>query len=57
MQRSTALIPHQQSGESLWKIAKKVYGAGHRWGEIYEANRQVLASPEALSPGIVLRIP
>lgn len=46
-----------QSGESLWKIAKKVYGAGHRWGEIYEANRQVLASPEALSPGIVLRIP
>ena len=46
-----------QSGESLWKIAKKVYGAGHRWGEIYEASRQVLASPEALSPGIVLRIP
>lgn len=46
-----------QDGESLWKIAKKVYGAGHRWGEIYEANRGVLSSPDAVTPGTTLRIP
>jgi nucleoid-associated protein YgaU len=44
-------------GESLWVIAKKHYGAGHRWNEIYEANRDVLKSPDAVREGDVLRIP
>lgn len=44
-------------GESLWRIAKKVYGAGSRWKEIYEANRDTLASPDPLPLGVVLRIP
>lgn len=43
--------------DSLWRIAKKVYGQGHRWGEIWEANRDVLPSPDDLKPGMTLRIP
>jgi nucleoid-associated protein YgaU len=44
-------------GESLWKIAKKELGNGSRWKEIYEANKDVLASPEAVKKGMKLRIP
>lgn len=44
-------------GESLWRIAKKVYGAGSRWKEIYDANRDTLGSPDAVRAGVVLRIP
>lgn len=43
--------------ESLWKIAAKHYGAGHRWGEIYDANRDQLTSPDALAEGMQLLIP
>jgi nucleoid-associated protein YgaU len=46
-----------KEGESLWKIAKQELGAGSRWNEIYEANRDVLSSPEALHTGQRLRIP
>lgn len=46
-----------KEGESLWKIAKSELGAGTRWNEIYEANRDVLSSPEALHTGMKLRIP
>lgn len=46
-----------KEGESLWKIAKQELGAGSRWKEIYDANRDVLTSPEALHTGIKLRIP
>ncbi|MBL8861820.1 MAG: LysM peptidoglycan-binding domain-containing protein [Planctomycetes bacterium] len=45
------------SGESLWKIAKSELGDGNRWKEIYEANRDVLKSPEAIQKGMRLRIP
>lgn len=44
-------------GDSLWIISKKVFGQGSRWSELYEANRDVLASPESLMPGMVLRLP
>ena len=46
-----------QDGESLWKIAKKVYGQGNLWGEIWDANRDVLPTPDAIQPGLTLRIP
>jgi len=46
-----------QDGESLWIIAKKVYGKGSRWGEIFEENRDVLKSSDALKVGMTLRIP
>lgn len=44
-------------GESLWKISKQELGVGSRWKEIYEANRDVMSSPEALHTGLKLRIP
>jgi len=46
-----------KDGESLWKIAKQELGSGARWNEIYTANRDVLASPEALHTGQKLRVP
>ena len=30
-----------QRGDSLWKIAAKVYGRGNLWGKIFEANPQI----------------
>jgi len=44
-------------GESLWTIAKKVYGDPTRWTVIYENNRDILTDPEKLRPGMVLKIP
>ena len=46
-----------KEGESLWIISKKELGSGARWKEIYDANRDVLSSPEALRTGIKLRVP
>lgn len=46
-----------KDGESLWIISKKELGSGVRWKEIYDANRDVLSSPEALHTGIKLRLP
>jgi nucleoid-associated protein YgaU len=43
--------------ESLWVISKKELGAGSRWKEIYDANRDQLSSPEALKTGLKLRVP
>jgi nucleoid-associated protein YgaU len=41
----------------LWKISVKHYGKGSKNLEIYEANRDVLKTPDALRPGMTLRIP
>ncbi len=46
-----------QSGDTLSKIALKMYGKSSEWDKIYEANRDVLPAPERLSRGQVLRIP
>jgi LysM repeat protein len=46
-----------QSGDTLSRISSKVYGTSGRWGEIFEANRDQLPSPNALRPGQVLKIP
>lgn len=46
-----------KEGESLWKIAKQELGSGARWKEVYEANRDVLATPESVHTGLRLRIP
>jgi nucleoid-associated protein YgaU len=54
---SGARIHIVKDGESLWKIAKQELGSGARWNEIYTANRDVLASPEALHTGQKLRVP
>lgn len=45
------------SGDSLSKIAKRVYGNANRWREIFEANRDQISNPDLIRPGQVLKIP
>ena len=44
-------------GDSLWKIAQRVYGNGTQWQKIYAANRDVLHDPDHIHPGQKLKIP
>lgn len=46
-----------EDGDSLWVISKKVYGKGSQWEKIFEANKDVLDSPDDVKPGMGLRIP
>lgn len=46
-----------QAGDTLSSISRSVYGSAGRWSEIFEANRDQLASPNSLRPGQRLRIP
>lgn len=46
-----------KEGESLWKIAKAELGNGALWEKIYQANKDVMKSPEALKTGMKLKIP
>lgn len=46
-----------QSGDTLSAISRKVYGDPARWRDIFEANRDVLSSPNALRVGQELDIP
>jgi nucleoid-associated protein YgaU len=45
------------AGDSLSKIAKKLYGDGKKWRKIYEVNRDVIKNPDLIQPGWVLKIP
>ncbi len=45
-----------KSGDTLWKISKKVYGDGARWKKILDANKDKLPSPEKLRVGMNLII-
>lgn len=44
-------------GDSLSKIAKKIYGDAGRWREIFEANKDTIKNPDMIHPGQVLKIP
>mgnify|MGYP006271238491 FL=1 len=44
-------------GDTLSSISRTVYGTGARWEEIFEANRDLLRSPDDLRVGQRLRIP
>jgi len=46
-----------KSGDSLSKIAKEVYGSANKYMVIFEANKPMLADPNKIYPGQVLRIP
>ncbi|HJS58621.1 MAG TPA: LysM peptidoglycan-binding domain-containing protein, partial [Vicinamibacteria bacterium] len=45
------------SGDSLSKIAKRVYGNANAWKRIFEANKDVLKDPDKIYPGQKLKIP
>jgi len=45
-------------GDTLWGIAQRYLGAGHRYPEIHAANRDVIgANPNRIFPGQVFTIP
>lgn len=46
-----------RKGDSLWKIAQEQLGSGHRWSEIYEANKNTVKNPDRIQIGQVLHIP
>jgi len=46
-----------QSGDSLSSISRRFYGTPSRWIDIYQANRDRLASENALKVGQTIRIP
>ncbi|MGI9526705.1 MAG: peptidoglycan-binding protein LysM [Weeksellaceae bacterium] len=46
-----------QSGDSLSKIAKEVYGDANQYNKIFEANKPMLSDPDKIYPGQVLYIP
>lgn len=43
--------------DTLSRISERVYGEHNAWPRIYEANRDLLRTPDALSPGMSLVIP
>lgn len=45
------------AGDSLSKIAKKLYGDGNQWHKIFDANRDQIKNPDLVRPGQVLKIP
>ncbi|MDD4940780.1 MAG: OmpA family protein [Candidatus Omnitrophica bacterium] len=46
-----------KKGDSLWKIAEKELGSGHRWQYLYELNKDRIKNSNRLKPGQTLLIP
>ncbi len=46
-----------QPGNSLWRIARRAYGAGMRYTVIYQANRDMIRDPDLIYPGQIFVLP
>jgi len=46
-----------ESGNSLWRIARRTYGEGTRYTLIVEANRDQIKDPDLIYPGQVFDLP
>lgn len=46
-----------KKGDTLWKIAERELGKGHRWKYIYELNKSVIKNPNKLKAGRKILIP
>ena len=57
VQEPEAVFHAVVSGDTLSKIAKKVYSDAMKYPMIFEANRPMLTHPDKIYPGQVLRIP
>ena len=45
-----------KSGDTLWAIAKKLYGDGNKYKKIFEDNKEVIKDPDKIYPGQKIRI-
>ncbi|MEO1013826.1 MAG: LysM peptidoglycan-binding domain-containing protein [Pseudomonadota bacterium] len=46
-----------QPGNSLWRIARRVYGSGFQYTVIYQANTDQIRDPDLIYPGQILTLP
>lgn len=46
-----------RKGDTLWKIAERELGKGHRWKYIYELNKDIIKNPNKLKAGKRILIP
>jgi hypothetical protein len=46
-----------QPKQNLWRIARRAYGKGVRYTEIYDANRDLITDPNRIYPGQVFAVP
>lgn len=46
-----------QPGNSLWRIARRVYGSGFEYTIIYDANQDQIRDPNVIYPGQILDLP
>ncbi len=46
-----------QPGNSLWRLARRVYGSGFRYTVIYGANKDQIGDPDLIYPGQVFVLP
>ena len=44
-------------GNSLWRIARRVYGLGTQYTVIFDANREHIKNPDLIHPGQVFNLP
>jgi nucleoid-associated protein YgaU len=48
---------HVQPSDSLWGIARRMYGQGRLWPRIADANADLVPDPARLQPGLLLFVP
>lgn len=46
-----------QPGNSLWRIARRIYGEGMRYTVIYQANEGQIRDPDLIYPGQIFTVP
>ena len=46
-----------EPGQSLWRLAQRVYGSGLRYTVIYQANREQIRNQQLIFPGQVFAVP
>ncbi len=46
-----------QPGNSLWRLARRVYGSGSSYTVIFETNKEQIRNPDLIYPGQILAVP
>ncbi len=46
-----------QPGNSLWRIARRLYGEGTEYTVIYQANQDQIKNPDLIYPGQIFKLP
>jgi nucleoid-associated protein YgaU len=53
----TKTVVSVEPGNSLWRIARRVYGTGMQYSVIFDANREQIRDPDLIYPGQVFFVP